>query len=63
MNKKFSKSIRCLMKGGPAVPNSHIPEESFIKPSCMQQKNVIQEEVRNINKILECIQAFSRWRE
>lgn len=51
------------MKGGPAVPNSHIPEESFIKPSCMQQKNIIQDEVHNINKILECIQAFSRWRE
>lgn len=43
------------MKGGPAVPSGDIPEESLIKPSCMQQKNIIQNKVHNINKMLACI--------
>lgn len=43
------------MRGGPAVPSGDIPEKSLIKPSRMQQKNIIQNKVRNINKILECI--------
>lgn len=51
------------MKGGPAVPSGDIPEESLIKPSCMQQKNIIQNKVHNINKMLACIQAYSRWTE
>lgn len=55
LEKKFSKSTRCIMKGGPAVPSGDIPEESLIKPSCMQQKNIIQNKVHNINKMLACI--------
>lgn len=62
-NQKFVKSIGCLRKGGPAVSNTDILEESFIKPSCMQQKNVIQNKVSNINKILESIQPYKRGRE
>lgn len=39
------------MEGGPDVPNSDIPEESYIKSSCKPQKNIIQNKVYNINKI------------
>lgn len=59
----FSQSIMCLINGGPAVPNSDIPEESFIKPSHKWQKNIIQNKVHTINKIVKCIQAYNRWTE